>query len=279
MRWHMVKLSCAVAIIVMMSAESGFAQRGSGRGRGSGGWGAGAEYSRLYNPKTVETLEGEVVSVDDYTPRNATGRGVHVTLKTDKESVAVHLGPAWFIERQDVQIEAKDNVKVTGSRVTYEDKPAIIAAEIEKGDEVLELRDKQGIPRWSIGRGRRMGRGSGGWGAGSEYARLYNPKTAESLDGEVVRIDYHSPRNTTGRGVHVTLKTDKESVAVHLGPEWFIENQDVQIEVKDKIRVTGSRIEYEEQPAIIAAEIERGDEVLELRDKQGFPRWAGWRRQ
>ena len=75
------------------------------------------------------------------------------------------------------------------------------------------------------------------------------------------------------------LKTDRESVAVHLGPGWFIEKQDVQIKASDKITVIGSRIKYDGKPAIIAVEVEKGDDILDLRDKNGFPRWAGWRRR
>jgi hypothetical protein len=40
-----------------------------------------------------------------------------------------------------------------GSRITYEGKPAIIAAEVKKGDEVLRLRDEKGIPVWAGRRG------------------------------------------------------------------------------------------------------------------------------
>ncbi len=74
------------------------------------------------------------------------------------------------------------------------------------------------------------------------------------------------------------LKTDKETISVHLGPGWYIEKQDINIEPKDKIEATGSRITFGGKPAIIAAEVKKGDEVLKLRDENGFPVWAGWRK-
>ena len=79
-------------------------------------------------------------------------------------------------------------------------------------------------------------------------------------------------------GVHLELKTDKETVSVHLGPGWFIENQDITIEPKDKVEIKGSRVTFDGKPAIIAAEVKKGDEVLKLRDQNGIPFWAGWRR-
>lgn len=103
----------------------------------------------MYNPKTVETISGEVVSVDKITPMSGMSYGIHLTLKTEKETISVHLGPGWFIERQDIKIEPKDKVEITGSRITYQGKPAIIAAEVKKGDEILKLRDENGVPIWA----------------------------------------------------------------------------------------------------------------------------------
>lgn len=103
----------------------------------------------MYNPQTVETIRGEVVSVDKITPMKGMYYGVHAVLRTDKETIFVHLGPGWYIENQDVKIEPKDKIEVKGSRITFEGKPAIIAAEVKKGDEVLMLRDASSLPTWS----------------------------------------------------------------------------------------------------------------------------------
>ena len=120
--------------------------------RGSGGWGPGTPYNRMWDPKTVETISGEVISVDRITPNKGMAGGVHMNVKTDKETVSVHLGPSWYLENQDVKIVAKDKVEVKGSRITFGGKPAIIAAEVKKGDDVLKLRDDTGFPMWSAWR-------------------------------------------------------------------------------------------------------------------------------
>ncbi len=117
--------------------------------KGSGGWGAGAHYNRLYDPKTVETLPGEVVSIDHIKPMKGMSYGVHLMLKTAKGTMSVHLGPGWYIENQDVKLTEKDTIEVKGSLVTFEGKPAIIAAEVKKGEEVLKLRDENGYPVWA----------------------------------------------------------------------------------------------------------------------------------
>jgi hypothetical protein len=119
------------------------------RWRGGGGWGPGGQYGRMFDLKTVETVSGEVTSVQQMTPMKGMGPGVHLALKTDKGNLDVHLGPAWYIERQDIKIAAGDKIEVKGSRITFEGNPAIIAAEVRKGDEVLILRDANGVPMWA----------------------------------------------------------------------------------------------------------------------------------
>jgi|WetSurMetagenome_2_1015567.scaffolds.fasta_scaffold115294_1 hypothetical protein len=148
---QMIKFLTLIAAMTMLSLFSGteaLAQKGI-TWKGGGGWGAGTPYSRMYNPKTVETISGEVVSIDKITPMKDMYYGVHAVIKTDKETISVHLGPGWYIENQDVKIAPKDKIEVKGSRITFEGKPAIIAAEVKKGDDVLMLRDAGGLPAWS----------------------------------------------------------------------------------------------------------------------------------
>jgi len=121
-------------------------------------------------------------------------------------------------------------------------------------------------------------RGGGGWGPGNQYGRMYDPNTVETINGEVVRVEKITPLRDMSYGIHLIVKTEKEEISVHLGPGWFIENQDIKIEAKDKIEVKGSRITFQGSPALIAAEVKKGEYKLRLRDESGFPVWSGWRR-
>ena len=107
-----------------------------------------AAAQRNYDPKAVETLQGKVLSVEKATRGEGRSYGVHLTLQTDKETISVHLGPSWYIEKQTPHIEANDTITVTGSRVTVDGKPAIIAAQVKKGSEILNLREENGVPMW-----------------------------------------------------------------------------------------------------------------------------------
>ncbi len=145
---RLVTMVAVTAVVALTIAPEVLAQGGM-MWRGSGGWGPGAAFGRMYDAKTVETISGEVVSVDRVTPMHGMSSGVHLVVKTNKGDVSVHLGPQWYLENQDVKIEPKDKVEITGSRVTLGGSPAIIAAEVKKGDQVLRLRDEAGVPFWS----------------------------------------------------------------------------------------------------------------------------------
>jgi hypothetical protein len=147
MKHFRVIFTILTMFMVIVTAES-LAQQGK-KWKGAGGWRADSASMRLYNPKTVETVTGEIIAVDTFKSVKGMSYGVHLMLKTDKESISVHLGPGWYLEKQDVKIELKDKVEIKGSRITFEGKPAIIAAEVKKGDGLLKLRDENGVPVWS----------------------------------------------------------------------------------------------------------------------------------
>jgi hypothetical protein len=145
----MKRLSIVTAVMTVLALNTAGASPQEIAWKGGGGWGHRGGYGRVYNPQTVETIAGEVVTVDRFTPAKGMSHGVHLTVRTDKEAISVHLGPSWYIENQDVKILPKDKIEVKGSRVTYEGKPAIVAATLTKGNEQLVLRDAAGFPVWS----------------------------------------------------------------------------------------------------------------------------------
>jgi hypothetical protein len=121
-------------------------------GKGTGGWEPGSRYNRMYDPKTVETLRGEVISVEKMVPIRGMSRGLHIVLKTEKEEISVHLGPEWYLVKQGLKVGVNDILEVKGSRIAYKGKPAMIAAEVRKGAGLLKLRDERGVPAWRGGR-------------------------------------------------------------------------------------------------------------------------------
>ncbi len=46
--------------------------------------------------------------------------------------------------------EPEDKLEITGSKVTFDEEQVIIASEVMRGDEVLKLRDGNGIPLFQV---------------------------------------------------------------------------------------------------------------------------------
>ena len=144
----MRKLGLVVMGSILCVGTVGLAQSGGG-----GGWGPNGQFARLYDPNTVETVKGEIAKVERVAPMRGMSAGIHLVLKTEHETLTVHLGPEWYVDSEGVKLAPKDRVEVKGSRVKISGKTALLASEVAKGGGVLKLRDEKGVPVWS-GRGR-----------------------------------------------------------------------------------------------------------------------------
>lgn len=102
----------------------------------------------MYNTATEVTLKGSVEAVNQVQGPRGWG-GTHLSLKTDKETIDVHVGPSWFLTQNKMSFAKGDRVEVTGSRVKFGDQDALIARQIRRGGETFILRDKLGFPAWS----------------------------------------------------------------------------------------------------------------------------------
>jgi hypothetical protein len=174
-RW-LWSLSLIILIMLLELVCPAVAQRGGGA-RGGGGGDSGAHGRQEYNLQTVTTVKGQVESLGSY---GMTGwkamPGMEVQgllLKTDKGNITVHLGPPAYVRKQDFDLKQGDSLEVTGSQVTRDGQPLLLAAQVKKDGQILKVRDEQGLPLWQEedlgGRGaggRGRGTGSGGGGPG-----------------------------------------------------------------------------------------------------------------
>jgi hypothetical protein len=138
-------LSLSPLFFALVSAQQ------DNRWQGSGGWGAGHDYARLFDATTIETVRGTVASIEEFAPLEGMSAGIRVSLTTEDQTraIPVHLGPSWFLRNQDFEIKEGDEITVSGSRVTFQNEPTIIASEVTKGEESMGLRDTDGNPLWA----------------------------------------------------------------------------------------------------------------------------------
>ena len=146
MKW----VAIMVVGLVLVSFTLADAQRWGGKGNWPA-WSANY-YHWNWNPATVETLKGEVMTKDTITPPKGRSAqpAVGMTLKKEDDYAAyVHLGPQWYFDKQDLPINIGDKMEVTGSKIMVEGETVILVSSIKKGDKTWQFRDQQGFPYWS----------------------------------------------------------------------------------------------------------------------------------
>lgn len=146
-------LITATALLAAFAAPLNGQGRGMAAGRAGMPGCAGGVASCQYDTTTVVTLSGNVVSVDTV----GSGRmGVRLQLRSAKETIPVHLGPSWVLERDGMRFTPGDRIEIVGSRVQFGGAPALIAREVRKAGKTVTLRNRAGMPLWG---GPRAGRG------------------------------------------------------------------------------------------------------------------------
>ncbi len=143
----LVAFAFVALVTVTLSAQQGFGRMG---GRG----GSRGEERGNYDPTQAESVRGQVIAVKDFESRNGKMTGVGLELQTDSEPLLVYLGPHIYVDLQNVRINEGDSVEVVGVRILLDGRPALLAGQVRKGDEVLRLRDDKGVPLWT---GKRQG--------------------------------------------------------------------------------------------------------------------------
>lgn len=150
-----------LSVFTLVAVIDSFAQCGPAVKEGGGGpslgtrSGMGSPYQPLYDPKKVERISGTVENTEKVVPVQGAYSAVQIMLRADNETIAVRLGPEWYIRESGMKLEAGDTVEVKGSRGLLAGKPVIVAAEIRNGGTTLVLRSDIGVPAWSDWRLRR----------------------------------------------------------------------------------------------------------------------------
>ncbi len=107
---------------------------------------------------------------------------------------------------------------------------------------------------------------------------MYDPATEVTMNGSVEGVNQlKGPGGWAG--THLTLKSDTGTIDVHLGPSWFLTQNKVSLKKGDQIEVTGSKVKFNNNDALIARELKKDGTTITLRNAQGIPAWSRGRRQ
>jgi hypothetical protein len=119
--------------------------------------------------------------------------------------------------------------------------------------------------------------------AQSGPGRFYDPKNVVTVQGQVEKVETRSRQGhrpggeaRPGRQMQIVyLKTDQGTMAVHMGPSQYLEQQNFTPKVGETMSVTGAKLTTGMGEVILAAEVKSGGRTITLRDAQGIPLWRG----
>ncbi|HPN37786.1 MAG TPA: hypothetical protein PL041_05240 [Melioribacteraceae bacterium] len=106
---------------------------------------------------------------------------------------------------------------------------------------------------------------------------VYDLNTETTIIGTVESYELLRGNGYRG-GLVLKLKTNNEVIDVHVGPTWNLDNIKLDINKGDKLEIFGSKVTIDKDTFIIASKVKLNGTEYQLRDKYGYPKWAGNRR-
>ncbi len=105
--------------------------------------------TKIFDANTITTIEGKLVKVEPVL-EPVFGITLELLVYTGKKEIQrVYLGPCRYIaSSQERRFKAGDAITVSGSQVTLNNEPYIIATTVKWQYGVLQLRNNDGVPAW-----------------------------------------------------------------------------------------------------------------------------------
>ena len=112
-------------------------------------WAQAPASAPKYDIGNEVTIKGVVQQVKDFQCPVSGGMGAHLVVKTDKDPVTVHLALTKFLSEYGFGFAKGDEVQIIGAKAKVgDDENAILARQVERGNQTFTFRDKKGKPLW-----------------------------------------------------------------------------------------------------------------------------------
>jgi hypothetical protein len=105
------------------------------------------------------------------------------------------------------------------------------------------------------------------------YTLEYDPAKEVTVRGDILGIR-RIPLSDDRSGLLIRVHAGGGLPWVYLGPDIWVSDRCGPLTMSQPVGVTGSMIEENGQPLLVARRIETGDRRVDLRDELGTPRWT-----
>ncbi len=114
-------------------------------------WRPESMYNKRFDAANISTMRATIKKVSTFTPEKNALPGLKLRVETGQDrSVIIYGGPQQHYLQQPIRFRKGDEITITGSQTTVNNKSVIMACEIRKGTDALMIRDLKGTPAWKM---------------------------------------------------------------------------------------------------------------------------------
>ncbi|HKW17666.1 MAG TPA: hypothetical protein VJO35_09180 [Terriglobales bacterium] len=107
-----------------------------------------AQTSPKYDTTTEAKFKGTIEDLK-LPPKGSEKQIAYLTIKSGTDTIEIYLCPKSFMDDMGVSFAKGDEIAFTGSKVKEGNEDMVLAREVVKGEDTLELRDAKGNPVWN----------------------------------------------------------------------------------------------------------------------------------
>jgi hypothetical protein len=146
-------LQIIFSIILLLGSIGNLSAEMGGRGQGFRSCPDAPYQCQTEATHQEQEVKGKITHVLTETLEEDMQTGLSVLLETkEQDLVHVHLGPAWYLERQHFDLKPGDEVEIKGFICNSKGETRLVANELIEGTNKLSLRDERGRPQWEAWR-------------------------------------------------------------------------------------------------------------------------------
>lgn len=105
--------------------------------------------------------------------------------------------------------------------------------------------------------------------------KLYNTTTEMTVEGKITKVEVADSGYGRFPGTIVNLKTKDKEVKVYVAPNWYLNDEKIELKKDQSLKVTGSKVTHNKEELLITRTMKFDDKEVNIRDSKGFPLWAG----
>lgn len=250
---------------------------------------AQANFDLRYDPQTLTTVSGTVLTTINYNPGNPAAGPRALVISSNNQIYTVFLGPGWYVNQIGFAPSPGTRITVTGSLRNISGQAYIVARGIRTPAGTFGFRNTAGVPLWSGSGVIVPPSGSGTMvvpppppiGAGPTIVPIptarvpFDANNIVEVSGKIRETYTIQTAEDNLPSVVAVIEDERilrgdRTFHVLLAPMSFLTQNGISLQRGNTLFVQGSRVNITGQNVIVATNVEEGENFISLRTESGI---------